>query len=102
MVTRRLRHLRSRPSEEAVRPLPSELETPPVTKMNLLTPPAGRRNSGRYGEQLIGAPSHDNRPDAVVWRIRVTDPGVQGAESFGVAVGGSDPQQLARVRPRHV
>src|SRR5580704_11174850 len=64
MVTRRPRHLRSRPSEEAVRPLPSELETPPVTKMNLLTPPAGRRTSS----QLLVAPFHDNRPNPPMWR----------------------------------
>jgi hypothetical protein len=65
IVTLRPRHLRSRPSEEAVRPLPRELETPPVTKMNLLTPPAGRRMS----EHLIRAPSHDNRPNRAMWRI---------------------------------
>jgi hypothetical protein len=28
--------LRRRPNEEAVRPLPSELETPPVTKTNFV------------------------------------------------------------------
>ena len=32
-VTRRPRSLSRRPSEDAVRPLPSELATPPVTKM---------------------------------------------------------------------
>src|ERR1700733_104223 len=63
MVTRRPRHLRSRPSEEAVRPFPSELDTPPVTKMNLLTPFSGRRGS----LQMIGAPFHDNRPASNLW-----------------------------------
>src|SRR5690606_2022756 len=37
IVTRRPRDLRSRPREEAVRPLPKELATPPVTKMCLVT-----------------------------------------------------------------
>src|SRR5947208_12629617 len=36
-VTRSPRDLRSRPSEDAVRPLPRELETPPVTKMCFVT-----------------------------------------------------------------
>jgi hypothetical protein len=36
MVTRRPRHLRSRPSEEAVRPLPRDDDTPPVKKMYLV------------------------------------------------------------------
>src|ERR1700733_8418805 len=57
IVTRKPRHLRSRPSEEAVRPFPSELETPPATKMTLLTPPSARQASRR----VIGAPDHDNR-----------------------------------------
>src|SRR6476469_3295679 len=49
MVTRSPRLLSSRPSEEAVRPFPSELATPPVTKMCFATgthrtarPPATR------------------------------------------------------------
>ena len=33
IVTRRPRSFSSRPSDDAVRPLPSELATPPVTKM---------------------------------------------------------------------
>src|SRR5579871_1287512 len=33
MVTRRPRLFSSRPSDDAVSPLPSELDTPPVTKM---------------------------------------------------------------------
>ena len=37
IVTRRPRHLSSRPSEDAVSPLPREEETPPVTKTYLLT-----------------------------------------------------------------
>src|SRR5262245_40350139 len=37
IVTRRPRILRRRPSEEAVRPLPRELATPPVTKMCFAT-----------------------------------------------------------------
>src|ERR1700733_13078294 len=63
MVTRRPRHLSSRPSEEAVSPFPRELDTPPVTKMNLLTPPAGRRRSS----EMIGAPGHDNRTEPMAW-----------------------------------
>ena len=38
MVTRRPRCLSKRPSDAAVSPLPSELATPPVTKMCLVTP----------------------------------------------------------------
>src|SRR3954453_1414154 len=37
MVTRRPRDFSRRPSEEAVRPLPSEEATPPVTKMCFVT-----------------------------------------------------------------
>src|SRR2546430_9882401 len=37
MVTRSPRDLSSRPSEEAVSPFPSELATPPVTKMCFVT-----------------------------------------------------------------
>src|SRR5439155_18155871 len=37
MVTRRPRLFSNRPSEDAVSPLPSELDTPPVTKMCLAT-----------------------------------------------------------------
>src|SRR5438067_9828008 len=37
IVTRRPRLFRSRPRDEAVRPLPSELATPPVTKMCFAT-----------------------------------------------------------------
>src|SRR5438105_4993121 len=37
MVTRSPRALSSRPSEEAVSPFPSELATPPVTKMCFVT-----------------------------------------------------------------
>src|SRR5580704_12118995 len=65
IVTCSPRHLRRRPSEEAVRPFPSELETPPVTKMNLLTPPWARGAS----DQVIGAPDHDNRTRHNSWRI---------------------------------
>lgn len=36
MVTRTPRHLSNRPSDEAVRPLPSDEDTPPVTKMYLV------------------------------------------------------------------
>jgi hypothetical protein len=36
MVTRSPRHLSSRPSEDAVRPLPKDDETPPVKKMYLV------------------------------------------------------------------
>ena len=47
MVTLSPRSLSSRPSDEAVNPLPSELTTPPVTKMcfgpALLTSPASRQ-----------------------------------------------------------
>src|ERR1700683_2386000 len=76
IVTRRPRHLRSRPSEEAVRPFPSELETPPVTKMNLLTPPSARGASRR----VIGAPDHDNRrePNARWTPDHVTPPAARG------------------------
>jgi len=35
-VTFKPRDFKSRPSEEAVRPFPSELETPPVTKTNFV------------------------------------------------------------------
>src|SRR5580698_3125457 len=47
MVTLRPRDLRSRPSEEAVNPLPRELDTPPVTKTNLVIrkPPLPRNTS---------------------------------------------------------
>src|ERR1700688_1278998 len=47
MVTLRPRDLRSRPREEAVRPLPRELDTPPVTKTNLVIrkPPLPRNTS---------------------------------------------------------
>src|SRR5665213_1998373 len=44
MVTRRPRHFNSRPSDEAVSPFPSEEDTPPVTKMYLVSrgdPPSG-------------------------------------------------------------
>src|SRR5271165_3973231 len=82
IVTRRPRHLRSRPSEEAVRPFPSELETPPVTKMNLLTPPSGRRAV----PGMIGALGHDNRRGVTAWW---TSPR-------------RDVEQLARVRTRRV
>src|ERR1700722_15274681 len=73
MVTRRPRHLRRRPREEAVSPLPSELETPPVTKMNLLTPPAERRRSEerRLSLRMIGAPFQDNRRHLWMWRTQV-------------------------------
>ena len=37
IVTRRPRAFSSRPSDEAVRPLPRELATPPVTKMCFAT-----------------------------------------------------------------
>src|SRR5665213_3770117 len=37
MVTRRPRHFNSRPSDEAVSPFPSEEDTPPVTKMYLVS-----------------------------------------------------------------
>src|SRR3954468_12139587 len=37
IVTRRPRHLRRRPSEDAVRPFPKEEATPPVTKMCFVT-----------------------------------------------------------------
>jgi hypothetical protein len=39
MVTRNPRHLSNRPNDEAVRPLPSEEDTPPVKKMNLVPLP---------------------------------------------------------------
>src|SRR5580692_8966465 len=47
MVTLRPRDLSRRPSEEAVRPLPRELDTPPVTKTNLVIrrPPLPRNTS---------------------------------------------------------
>src|SRR2546426_779934 len=37
MVTRRPRHFSRRPREDALRPFPRELATPPVTKMCLVT-----------------------------------------------------------------
>src|ERR1039458_6190741 len=47
MVTLSPRDLSRRPSEEAVRPLPRELDTPPVTKTNLVIrqPPLPRNTS---------------------------------------------------------
>ena len=47
IVTRRPRHLSSRPSEEAVRPLPSEEDTPPVTKTYLVKLGASRASFSR-------------------------------------------------------
>ena len=41
MVTRRPRHLSRRPSDEAVRPLPSDDDTPPVKKTYLVAVPLG-------------------------------------------------------------
>ena len=52
-------HLSSRPSDEAVSPLPSELDTPPVTKTYLVTGSASLLASSVDG--LAGAPSHTNR-----------------------------------------
>ena len=43
IVTFRPRHLSSRPSEEAVRPLPSDEDTPPVKKMYLVCRPLTSR-----------------------------------------------------------
>src|SRR5450631_3658745 len=37
MVTRRPRHLSSRPRDDAVSPFPNEDDTPPVKKMNLVS-----------------------------------------------------------------
>src|SRR4029077_2982483 len=51
IVTRRPRHLSNRPSEEAVRPLPSEEETPPVTKTYLVTPGASPASPYRSPRQ---------------------------------------------------
>ena len=44
------RALISLPSEAAVRPLPSELETPPVTKRNLVGEEGGRASEVEAGE----------------------------------------------------
>src|ERR1700722_3361250 len=87
IVTRNPRHLRSRPSEEAVRPFPSELETPPVTKMNLLTPPLGRRASPR----LIGAPNHDNRTPPDLSRT-LAAPGLSTQKAGPHPGGRADPR----------
>ena len=67
-VTRRPRSLSSRPSDDAVRPFPRELATPPVTKMCLVTRaprlcgsstsrrnrnlPRARTSRGQFGEQM--------------------------------------------------
>src|SRR5579864_7391698 len=51
IVTRRPRHLSNRPSEEAVRPFPSEEETPPVTKTYLVTPGASPASPYRSPRQ---------------------------------------------------
>ena len=59
----------SRPSEEAVRPLPSELATPPVTKMCLATGSQGiaaSRPDGRcpqpFGRSLVASPELVEHP----------------------------------------
>src|ERR1700685_269818 len=102
MVTRSPRHFRSRPSEEAVRPFPRELDTPPVTKMNLLTPPDGRQPTRR----LIGAPDHDNRHRAEQARTPVDLSNTCSVEHRGTfgsrSQSGPALEQLASVGPGRV
>src|SRR5262249_38327838 len=57
IVTRRPRALRSRPSEEAVSPFPSELATPPVTKMCLATGGQGTKRRAARGARCSSAGS---------------------------------------------
>src|SRR6478609_8429759 len=59
MVTRRPRERRSRPRLDAVRPLPSEEATPPVTKMCFVVSTTGFKSTSS-GEQLgvaLGPPA---------------------------------------------
>src|SRR5947209_20480124 len=63
MVTRRPRLLSRRPSDAAVRPLPRELATPPVTKMCFVT-----------GSQTIGRTTGSRGPpDEIGRRSMISD-----------------------------
>src|ERR1700687_152124 len=62
IVTRRPRHLSKRPSDEAVSPLPSDEDTPPVTKTYLVKLGASRASSyGRLRAQSTGGASRRGR-----------------------------------------
>src|SRR5271157_1313748 len=76
MVTARPRALRRRPRDDAVSPLPRELETPPVTKTNLLTgyhlggPRRAARTAGLAGalpkvSRPLRPPGGTARPEGV-------------------------------------
>src|SRR5436190_23319999 len=64
-VTRSPRLLSSRPSEEAVRPFPSELATPPVTKMCFAT--GFYRTAGPRCTRWTRAPSLYDATHMAVW-----------------------------------
>src|SRR3954470_7055216 len=93
IVTRRPRSLSNRPSEEAVKPFPRELATPPVTKMCLgirndlrlrrtdngtaaYRAAVGTRGSGS------GRPHYDDPNDRAVQRSGSHPDGVGGVEAI--------------------
>src|SRR3954447_6979691 len=87
MVTRRPRILSKRPSEAPVSPLPSELATPPVTKMC-------------FGIQ--GLPSNDNHDGISVYRHPARGPANDHASHLRVrevtGVGRASTASPAHVR----
>src|SRR4029079_11806400 len=84
IVTRRPRHLRSLPSDDAVRPLPSELATPPVTKMclQLRRGPASFATGSHPTSRR--RPSRGPRPTGHRWLLPFTKTGGGGEELVGV------------------
>ena len=67
MVTRRPRNFRSRPSDEAVKPLPKELATPPVTKMcfGILTSRLVKPTTGEHLTTIHDPRMHCRRAEGV-------------------------------------
>src|SRR4051794_25152370 len=83
MVTLSPRAFRSRPSEDAVKPFPSEEATPPVTKMCFVT-----------GCHPIARPPSDR------WMVRGSSAAARAREQFGRMLAGGCAVRRARQHPR--